>query len=147
MLDSAGSLTPRFESKDWRIDMLTGGSGFPNRIGPDDFGLGYNGPGLNGKSVSIRSVGANSIVMRVPALVASEMRKDAEVGAPFTVDAGGAMDSSVLIRTIALESGPAGWNLRTAAGGGIVADSDPREERIETETKLSLIQTVLEGGT
>jgi len=89
MLDSAGSLTPRFESKDWRIDMLTGGSGFPNRIGPDDFGLGYNGPGLNGKSVSIRSVGANSIVMRVPALVASEMRKDAEVGAPFTVDAGG----------------------------------------------------------
>jgi hypothetical protein len=39
--------------------------------------------------VSIRSVGANAFMMRVPALVTSEMRKDAEVGAPFSVDAAG----------------------------------------------------------
>ena len=51
-----------------------------------------------------------------------------------------------LIRTIGLEEGLNGWNLRTAAGGGIVADSDPRDERIETETKLSLIRRVLEGS-
>ncbi len=67
-------------------------------------------------------------------------------GALFTVDAGGAMDSSVLIRTLAFERDEAHrWHVRAAAGGGIVADSDPRAERIETETKLSLIRRVLEG--
>jgi para-aminobenzoate synthetase component I len=67
-------------------------------------------------------------------------------GALFTVDAGGAMDSSVLIRTLAFERDEARrWHVRAAAGGGIVADSDPKAERIETETKLSLIRRVLEG--
>ena len=67
-------------------------------------------------------------------------------GALFTVDAGGAMDSSVLIRTLAFERDEAQrWHVRAAAGGGIVADSDPKAERIETETKLSLIRQVLEG--
>lgn len=68
-------------------------------------------------------------------------------GALFTVDAGGAMDSSVLIRTLAFERDEAHrWHVRAAAGGGIVADSDPKAERIETETKLSLIRRVLEGS-
>ena len=68
-------------------------------------------------------------------------------GAVFYIDAGGAMDSSVLIRTIAFERDEADrWHLRAAAGGGIVADSDPQAERIETETKLSLIRKTLEGG-
>ena len=67
-------------------------------------------------------------------------------GSLFFIDAGGAMDSSVLIRTLAFERDEADrWQFRAAAGGGIVAD--PREERIETETKLSLIRTVLEGRT
>jgi para-aminobenzoate synthetase component 1 len=67
-------------------------------------------------------------------------------GALFTIDAGGAMDSSVLIRTLAFERDEARrWHVRAAAGGGIVADSDPEAERIETETKLSLIRRVLEG--
>jgi para-aminobenzoate synthetase component 1 len=67
-------------------------------------------------------------------------------GSLFFIDAGGTMDSSVLIRTLAFErdDGQA-WQFRAAAGGGIVADSDPRDERIETETKLSLIRAVLEG--
>ena len=68
-------------------------------------------------------------------------------GALFFIDAGGAMDSNVLIRTLAFERDDhMVWQFRAAAGGGIVADSDPREERIETETKLSLIQAVLEGS-
>ena len=68
-------------------------------------------------------------------------------GALFFIDAGGAMDSNVLIRTLAFERDDQKvWQFRAAAGGGIVADSDPREERIETETKLSLIQAVLEGS-
>ena len=68
-------------------------------------------------------------------------------GVLFAVDAGGAMESSVLIRTLAMEQDEAGrWDVRAAAGGGIVADSEPQAERIETETKLSLIRRVLEGG-
>jgi para-aminobenzoate synthetase component I len=68
-------------------------------------------------------------------------------GALFTIDAGGAMDSSVLIRTLAFERDEGQrWHVRAAAGGGIVADSDPEAERIETETKLSLIRRVLEGS-
>ncbi|WP_443749170.1 anthranilate synthase component I family protein [Asticcacaulis solisilvae] len=67
-------------------------------------------------------------------------------GSLFFIDAGGAMDSSVLIRTLAFERDDSRvWQFRAAAGGGIVADSDPRDERIETETKLSLIRSVLEG--
>ena len=67
-------------------------------------------------------------------------------GSLFFVDAGGGMDSNVLIRTLALEMDDGGrWHFRAAAGGGIVADSDPVAERVETETKLSLIKSVLEG--
>ena len=67
-------------------------------------------------------------------------------GSLFFIDAGGAMDSNVLIRTLALEKDDSGrWHVRACAGGGIVADSEPVAERIETETKLSLIKSVLEG--
>ena len=67
-------------------------------------------------------------------------------GSLFFIDAGGAMDSNVLIRTLALErDDDQRWHVRACAGGGIVADSEPVSERIETETKLSLIKSVLEG--
>lgn len=67
-------------------------------------------------------------------------------GVLFTIDAGGAMDSSVLIRTLAFERDEAQhWHVRVAAGGGIVADSEPKAERDETDTKLSLIRRILEG--
>lgn len=80
-------------------------------------------------------------VQAMKVIAAMEAARGPYCGALFAIDATGAMDSSVLIRTIAFEGG----NLRAAAGGGIVADSDPRDERIETETKLSLIKRVLEG--
>ncbi len=67
-------------------------------------------------------------------------------GSLFFIDAGGAMDSNVLIRTLAMEKDLGGWHVRACAGGGIVADSDPVSERIETETKLSLIKSVLEDS-
>ena len=92
------------------------------------------------------SVSGAPKVQAMKVITAMEAARGPYCGALFAIDAGGAMDSSVLIRTITLESGPEGWNLRAAAGGGIVADSDPREERIETETKLSLIRKVLEGA-
>jgi para-aminobenzoate synthetase component 1 len=91
------------------------------------------------------SVSGAPKVQAMKVISAMEAARGPYCGALFAIDAGGAMDSSVLIRTIALEAGRSGWNLRAAAGGGIVADSDPRGERLETETKLSLIRRVLEG--
>ncbi len=67
-------------------------------------------------------------------------------GSLFAIDVGGAMESSVLIRSLALEMDEESlWQYRVCAGGGIVADSQPEAERHETETKLSLIRAVLEG--
>ncbi len=91
------------------------------------------------------SVSGAPKVQAMKVISAMEAARGPYCGALFVIDAGGAMDSSVLIRTVALEACAHGWNLRAAAGGGIVADSDPRGERIETETKLSLIKRVLEG--
>lgn len=58
----------------------------------------------------------------------------------------GAMDSSVLIRTVALAEDGDGWRFEARAGAGIVADSDPRAERIETEDKIAALLGALTGG-
>lgn len=55
----------------------------------------------------------------------------------------GAFDSSVLIRTVALVEDARGWRLEARAGAGIVADSDPRAERLETETKIAALLRAL----
>ncbi len=73
----------------WRIEMLATTSGFPISLGRDDFGYRFGGPGLNGKSVSIRWTTPDTLAMRVPSLVSLEMRKDAESAAPYAVDAVG----------------------------------------------------------
>jgi hypothetical protein len=77
------------EHGSWRIEMLANTSGFPISLGPDDFGYRFGGPGLNGKTVSIRWTGPETLVMRAPSKVVLEMRKDAEGGAPFAVDEAG----------------------------------------------------------
>ena len=59
----------------------------------------------------------------------------------FGVD--GSFDSNVLIRTLAFVKDGETWRFRAAAGGGIVADSDPLAEYQESETKLSLIRNLL----
>ncbi len=66
-------------------------------------------------------------------------------GSLFWAGYDGAMDSSVLIRTTALVRDDAGWAFKTHAGAGIVADSDPVAERLETETKISAIAMALSG--
>ncbi len=73
----------------WRIEMLANTSGFPISLGRDDFGYRFGGPGLNGKSVSIRWTAPETLAMRVPSLASLEMRKDAETTAPYAVDAAG----------------------------------------------------------
>jgi len=68
-------------------------------------------------------------------------------GSLFWAGFDGAMDSSVLIRTIAFDREAQGWRYRTLAGAGIVADSDPVAEREETEAKIAAIARALTGRT
>ncbi|MNU68530.1 Aminodeoxychorismate synthase component 1 [compost metagenome] len=55
------------------------------------------------------------------------------------------LTASVLIRTAAFVRDEAGWCWRAQAGAGIVADSDPRAEREETEAKIRALKEALTG--
>jgi para-aminobenzoate synthetase component 1 len=55
----------------------------------------------------------------------------------------GAFDSSVLIRTLGLIEDGEGWRFEARAGAGIVADSEPRAERLETEAKIAALLRAL----
>lgn len=66
-------------------------------------------------------------------------------GSVFWAGADGAMDASVLIRTVAFERDGDGWTFEARAGAGLVADSDPLAERLETEAKISAILAALHG--
>ena len=68
-------------------------------------------------------------------------------GTLFWAGFDGAFDSSVLIRTVVCMQDDAGWAVEARAGAGIVADSDPKCERMETEAKISAILHALEGAT
>ena len=57
------------------------------------------------------------------------------MGNIISIDASGRLDASVLIRTLVVDAEGAIY----AAGGGIVLDSDPRQERQEIETKLQTL--------
>jgi para-aminobenzoate synthetase component 1 len=57
----------------------------------------------------------------------------------------GGLTASVLIRTASFERGEAGWVWRALAGAGIVADSDPRGEREETDAKIRALKEALVG--
>ena len=61
-------------------------------------------------------------------------------GAMFWAGFDGGFDSSVLIRTTAFaETGNGGWRFEARAGGGVVADSQPIAERIETDHKMAAV--------
>jgi len=60
-------------------------------------------------------------------------------GAMFMLGCDGSLDSNVLIRTAAFVQDEDGWRFEARAGAGIVADSDPRSERIETEVKIAAL--------
>ena len=55
------------------------------------------------------------------------------------------LTASVLIRTAAFEQTALGWGWRALAGAGIVADSDSRAERLETEAKFRALKEALVG--
>ncbi|PZQ65883.1 MAG: aminodeoxychorismate synthase component I [Phenylobacterium zucineum] len=66
-------------------------------------------------------------------------------GSLFWAGPDGALEASVLIRTLALTEKAAGWSFEARAGGGIVADSDPEAEVAETTAKISAILKALMG--
>ncbi|MGZ6014697.1 MAG: anthranilate synthase component I family protein [Phenylobacterium sp.] len=66
-------------------------------------------------------------------------------GSMFWAGLDGGCDSSVLIRTVALSEDAGGWRFEARAGAGIVADSDPHSERLETEAKIDAIRRALTG--
>jgi para-aminobenzoate synthetase component I len=55
----------------------------------------------------------------------------------------GALEASVLIRTLAMTETAAGWAFEARAGGGVVADSNPAEETAETTAKIGAILKAL----
>lgn len=66
-------------------------------------------------------------------------------GSLFWAGCDGALDSSVLIRTLACLRDEEGWAVEARAGAGIVADSDPQAELDETEAKIAALAAALEG--
>ena len=60
-------------------------------------------------------------------------------GSLFWAGFDGAFESSVLIRSVGFCAEERGWRLEARAGAGIVADSDPHEERLETEAKIGAL--------
>jgi para-aminobenzoate synthetase component 1 len=69
-------------------------------------------------------------------------------GSLFWAGVDGALESSVLIRTVGLEQDApeqkdGGWRLEARAGAGVVADSDPHAERLETEAKFAALRRAL----
>lgn len=64
-------------------------------------------------------------------------------GSLFWAGFDGGFDSSVLIRTAGCVETPGGWQIEARAGAGIVADSDPHAERLETEAKIAAIARAL----
>lgn len=75
--------------------------------------------------------------------IIAELEKDPRGpygGAVGYISFNGNMDMAITIRTAAIESG----RLTVRAGAGIVADSDPEQERIETINKAMAIQKALQ---
>jgi len=66
-------------------------------------------------------------------------------GSMFWLGGDGGLDSSVLIRTAAFVQDAKGWRLEARAGAGVVADSRPAGERIETETKIAALAAALQS--
>jgi para-aminobenzoate synthetase component I len=64
-------------------------------------------------------------------------------GSLFWAGFDGGFDSSVLIRTTGFCAEDGGWRLEARAGAGVVADSDPHEERLETEAKIGALAYAL----
>jgi para-aminobenzoate synthetase component 1 len=82
-------------------------------------------------------------VQAMKVIAALEPPRGPYCGSLFWAGLDGAMDASVLIRTVACAQQDGRWRFEAGAGGGIVADSDPVMERLETEAKIAAILRAL----
>jgi para-aminobenzoate synthetase component 1 len=84
-------------------------------------------------------------VQAMKVIAALEPPRGPFFGAMFWAGFDGAFDSNVLIRTAAFVRDGEAWRFEARAGGGIVADSDPVAERLETEAKIAAVLAALQG--
>jgi len=82
-------------------------------------------------------------IQAMKVIAALEPPRGPYCGSLFWVGADGALDSSVLIRTAACVREGDGWRVEARAGAGVVADSDPHAERLETEAKIDALLRAL----
>jgi len=107
-------------------------------------------PGLTGLDVFLAAFPPGSVtgapkIQAMKVIAGLEPPRGPYCGALFWAGFDGAFDSSVLIRTAALIEDAGRWRLEARAGAGIVADSDPDAETLETEDKIAAILGALEA--
>ena len=85
-------------------------------------------------------------VQAMTVIARHEPARGPHYGSLFWAGHDGALEASVLIRTLAFKQDAVSWRFEVRAGGGVVADSDPVAERVETEDKLSAIRAALSGA-
>ena len=83
-------------------------------------------------------------VQAIKAIAGYEGPRGPYCGSMFWAGFDGAGDSSVLIRTASFLEDDGGWRFEARAGAGIVADSDPHQERLETEAKIDALRRAFE---
>ena len=109
-------------------------------------------PGLSGLDAFIAAFPPGSVtgapkVQAMRVIARLEPPRGPYCGSIFWAGFDGAFDSSVLIRTAVFdEASGGGWRIEARAGAGIVADSQPHEEALETEAKIAAIAKALEGA-
>jgi para-aminobenzoate synthetase component 1 len=105
-------------------------------------------PGIGPADVLRAAFPAGSItgapkVQAMKVIAALEPPRGPYCGGLFWAGFDGGMDCSVLIRTVACVQDAEGWRIEAGAGGGVVADSRPDLERLETEAKIAAIRRAL----
>lgn len=108
-------------------------------------------PGLAGIDV-LRATYPGGSITGAPKIRAMQIISEIEAvprgpycGSMLWLSPDGAMDASILIRTLACEQGRAAWTARFRSGGGIVIGSDPEDEFLETLHKAARLGAVLGG--
>ena len=84
-------------------------------------------------------------VQAMKVIAALEPPRGPFFGAMFWAGFDGALDANVMIRTALFQRDGEGWTFEARAGAGLIADSDPVAERIETEDKIAALLGALKG--
>jgi para-aminobenzoate synthetase component 1 len=95
--------------------------------------------GLLGAAFPPGSITGAPKVQAMKVIAALEPPRGPFYGSLFWAGPDGGFESSVLIRTLTCVETDDGWAIEARAGGGIVIDSDPADERRETEAKIAAI--------